>query len=42
MSIETIDKILERELTERRRGRFFFAGFTVAVLIVLVAMATAM
>jgi len=42
MSIESIDKILEREIAERRHGRMYFAGFSLAVLVILVAMITAM
>lgn len=40
MSIETIDKILERELRERRRGRVYFAGLSLAVLVILGALVT--
>ena len=40
MSIETLDKILERELRERRRGRVYFAGLSLAVLVIVVAMVT--
>ena len=42
MSIESLDKILDREVTQRRRGRLYFAGFSFAVLVILVAMVTAM
>lgn len=42
MSIEAIDKIVEREIKERRRSRIFFAGFSVAVFVILAAMLTAM
>jgi hypothetical protein len=40
VSIETLDKILERELSERRRGRVYFAALALAVLVILVAMVT--
>lgn len=37
MSIETI---LKRELRERRRGRVYFAGLSLAMLVILAAMVT--
>jgi hypothetical protein len=36
----SLDKILERELSVRRRSRYYLAGFTVAVLVVVMAIAT--
>lgn len=42
MTIDSIDKILEREITERRRSRFYVAGLSVAIVVILAAMATAM
>ena len=38
--VMSIDKILERELRERRRGRVYFAGLSLAVLVIVVAMVT--
>jgi hypothetical protein len=41
MSIEALDTIVRREIKERRRGRFYFAGLSVAVFIIVAAMLTA-
>lgn len=42
MSLENIEKIVHHELAGRRRARFHLAGFSLAVLIVLAALFTAM
>lgn len=42
MSVEGIDKIVQRELAARRTGNLHFAGFSLAVLIVVVALVSTM
>ena len=38
MSIENLEKMVQREIDVQRRGRFYLAGFGLAVMIILAAM----
>ena len=42
MSVEALETIVQREIEERRRSRFYFAGLSVGVFIIVAAMLTAM
>lgn len=41
MSVENLQRIIDRELAVQQRSRFYLAGFAVAVVIVLAALVTA-
>lgn len=41
MSVENLQRIVDREIAVQRRSRFYLAGFGLAVVIVLAGLVTA-